>query len=236
MERAGGQPIDPQIIEYNDRTLPALKDKEPQYTVVSRLRRSQIKPGGDIEVDIYFTGAGIPDASKLYLGWLAPDVISAKDTGQATWCIQLSDIQYETRDLMFPATGGGYCLSHELAPNGVTISLNKAFFMPSLESSQPEDDDSYMPQVVAERSHDGHHPFSVSLKTLKNARRGDYRIDIVLTYSRGNTVKQACDKVEYHVTDWWDRNQGWVTAAGTAIAFIVLILTAIGTWVMVVHP
>lgn len=236
MERSGGQPIDPEIIEYNDRVLRALKDKEPQYTVVSRLQQSQVNPGGVIELDIYFTGAGIPDAAKLYLGWLAPDVISAKDTGTATWCIQMADIQYEGRDLMFPATGGGYCLSHDLGPNGVTVSLNKAFFMPSRESPPPEDDETYMPQVVAERSHEGHHPVSVTLKTLNNARRGDYRIDIVMTYSRGNSVKQACDKVEYHVTDWWDRNQGWVTAAGTAIAFIVLILTAIGTWVMVVHP
>ncbi len=236
MELSGGQAIDPQIIEYNDRTLPALKGKEPQYTVVSRIRSYNINPGENIELDIYFTGAGIPDASKLYLGWLSPNVISPENTGKATWCIQLADIQYENRDFIFPATGGGYCLSHDLAPNGVTITLNKAFFLPSRESPPPEDVETFMPQVVAERSHEGHHPISVILKTRRNAKCGDYRIDIVLTYSYGNAVRQACDKVEYHVTDWWDRNQGWITVAGTVIAFIVLILTAIGTWVMVARP
>ena len=72
---------------------------------------------------------------------------------------------------------------------------------------------------------------SISLKTLMEAKSGDYNIDITLTYRYHNIVKQVSDEVEFHITNWWDRNQWWVITAGSIIAFILLVLTFINTLV-----
>ena len=84
-----------------------------------------------------------------------------------------------------------------------------------------------MPQIVGERIHEGYHPISISLKTLKKAKSGDYEIDCTLTYKHREIVKQASDKVEFRITNWWDRHQGWIVTSGSIIAFILLVLTVI---------
>ena len=58
---------DDNIKEYNEKVLPLVKDIEPVYSIVTRARSHNIRGGDNIEIDIYLTGLGIPDANKLVL-------------------------------------------------------------------------------------------------------------------------------------------------------------------------
>ena len=50
---------DADIIEYNEEMLPALEPLEPTYSLVSRVRKRNIKGGDSVEIDIYVTGLGL---------------------------------------------------------------------------------------------------------------------------------------------------------------------------------
>ena len=221
---------DDDIIAYNDKILPLLKDKEPLYSIVARVRNHNIKSGDNVEVDIYLTGLGIPDASKLLFLLSSPNILDTSSPGITMSCIKLSLEKLDNKDMVFPVAGEQYVDRLKLDPNGLTYHLNKSYFLPLPESTVPNEEQLFMPDVMAEKQFAGYDPISASLETLKKAKPGDYEINVTLTYTYQNIVKQASDKVEFHITNWWDRNQGWVTTAGMIIAFILLMLTFLKIW------
>jgi len=211
------------IIEYNLQMLPKVKDVEPTYSIVTRARNHNIKGGDSIEIDIYLTGLGIPAANKLVLVWSSPSIIDATSPGVSKYTIQEVTKKLNGKDMIAPVAGGEYIDRFKLGPDGITIHLNKGYFLPV-----PKYEEIYMPQIVGERIHEGYPPISISLKTLRKAKSGNYKINIVLTYRYQSIFKQASDKVEFRITNWWDRNQRWVGIAGIVsaiIAFILLLLT-----------
>jgi len=210
------------IIEYNLQLLPKVKDIEPTYSIITRARNYNIKGGGSIEIDIYLTGSGIPEANKLVLVWSSPNIIDASSPGIAKYIIKEFKTRLNGKDMVVPLTEEEE-QRIELSPHGNIFELPNAFFLPV-----PKSEDQLIPRIMGERIHAGHPPLSISLETLKTAKSGNYKIDIVLTYRYQNIFKQASDKVEFHITNWWDRNQRWVGIAGivSAItAFILLLLT-----------
>lgn len=212
------------IVEYNRELLPKVKDLEPVYSIVVRARNHNIKGGDNIEIDTYLTGLGIPEYNKLVLLWSSPNVIDTSSPGVATYCIQEAK-SLNGRGMIAPLAGSKFVGQHKLDPNGITIHFNEAYFLPVPKYKHPN-----MPQIVGEMVHSGYHPLSISLKTLKKAKSGDYKIDLTLTYKHKNTLKQASSTVEFRITSWWDRNQWWIITSGAVIAFISLILLVINIW------
>ena len=210
------------IKEYNLQVLPKVKDTEPSYSIIARARNYNIKGDDSIDIDIYLTGSGIPEANKLVLVWSSPENIDVSRPGIATTNI----IEYRTKvngeNIVVPLTTEKE-QRIELSPDGTIFELLEAFFSPV-----PKSEERLIPQIMSERNSAGYPPLSISLKTLKKAKSGNYKIDIVLTYRYQNIFKQASDKVEFRITNWWDRNQRWVGIAGIVsaiIAFILLLLT-----------
>jgi hypothetical protein len=213
------------IIEYNEKMLPPLKDMEPIYSIVTRARNYNIKGGDSIEIDIYLTGLGIPETNKLVLLWSSPNIIDASSPGVATYCIREAHVKLNGKDMTAPVAGEEYIQHSELDPNGIMFHLSRGYFLPVPKYKHPQ-----IPQIVGERIHKGYPPMSISLKTLKEAKSGDYKIDLTLTYSYKKTIKQTSDKVEFRITSWWDRHQWWILTAGSIIAFILLMLTVVNIW------
>jgi hypothetical protein len=213
---------DEDIIEYNLQILPKVKDLEPTYSIVSRVRKRTIKGGDSVEIDIYVTGLGIPEANKLVLLWSSPNVIDVSRPGVATYCIGEFTKKLKGENMIVPVAGARYVDQSELDPNGIALHLSKGYFLPVPKYYYPN-----MPLNVGERIHEGYHPISISLPTQKKAKSGDYKIDLTLTYRFKNTLKQASNTVEFRITSWWDRNQWWILTAGAVIAFISLILLVV---------
>ena len=221
---------DDNVREYHEKILPAVKNKEPLYSVVIRPRNYNVKGGDNIEVDIYLTGLGIPDKSKLYILCSSPNVIDTSSPGIGTSCIKLSIEKLNGKDMKVPVAGEEYVDHHEIDQNGLTFHSLEGLFLPVPKFPVTEEDQIRMHEIMAEKNFDGYDPISISLKTLKKAEPGDYEINVTLTYAYQNIIKQACDKVKFHITSWWDRNQRWVVTAGTIIALTLLVLTFLNIW------
>jgi len=222
---------DDNVREYNEKILPALKNKEPLYSVVTRPRNYNIKRGDNIEIDIYLTGLGIPGTSKIFILFSSPNIIDTSSPGIATSCIKLSPEKLNGKDTIVPVAGGEECVErHELDPNGITFRQLESFFLPVPKFPVLNEERLLMPEVMAEKQSGGYDPISISLKTLKKAKPGDYEINVTLTYEYQNVIKQASDKVKFHITSWWDRKGWWVVAAGAISAFILLVLTFLNSF------
>jgi len=219
------------IIEYNKKVLPLVENVEPTYSVICRARNNRIQHGENIDIDMFFTGSGIPSISKLHVEWFSPSVIDASVQGTFTYCVKSGSISLNGIDMIVPLSGEKYVEHNSVGQYGVTTGLNQGFFFPSPDISLQNIGEPFMPQVMGERSHSGYHPCSISLKTMKKAKAGDYKIDITLTYQHQNIVKQASDKVEIHITSWWDRNQWWVLTLGTGIVLASLVLQTVSVFV-----
>ncbi len=216
---------DNDIIEYNRKVLPRVKDLEPTYSIIARARSHDIKGGDNIDIDIYLTGQGIPEANKLVLLWSSHNIIDVSSPGVATYCIEQVTKKLNSKVMAVPVAGKNYITHRELDPNGLALFLSRGYFLPA-----PKQENIDLPLIMGERCHSGYHPISISLKTLRKAKSGDYEIDVNLTYTYKNITKQGSNKVKFHITSWWDRNGARVITAGTIIAFILLVLTFLNVW------
>jgi len=223
----GKELSDKDVIEYNEKILPSVKDREPLYSIATRPRNYSVKRGDNVEIDIYLTGLGIPDEGKIFILFSSPNIIDVASKGVLTSCIQFSPKKLKGKDTITPVSGEKYVERFDLDPNGVTIHLNKGYFLPVPKLPIVSRGQPLMAEVMAEKQFDGYDPISVSLKTLSKAKSGDYKIDIALTYRYKSTLKQASKTVDFRITSWWDRNQWWILTAGAIIALISLILLAI---------
>jgi len=215
-----------EMVEYNAEILPLVQNLEPIYSIVARARSHRIKGGDDIVIDIHLSGVGNLDANKFIFLWSSPNVIDSSKLGDCTYCTKVFEGKIGGKDVTFPlADEESYHL--KLDATGTMLNLNKGFFLPWPILPPPKGTQPDLPIIVAERDSKGRCPISISLKTLRKAKPGDYTVDLVFTYRHHNIVKQASDKVEFHVTSWWDRNQWWIITAGSVIAFILLVLTVI---------
>jgi hypothetical protein len=218
------------MIKYNDEILPLVKDLDPIYSIIARARSHRIKGGDDIKIDIHLTGVGIPDANKFIFLWSSPNVIDSSKPGDCTYCAKVFEAKIGDKDVTFPlADEESYHL--KLDATGTMLNLHRGFFLPWPILPPPKGTQPDLPIIVAERDSKGRCPISISLKTLRKAKPGDYTVDIVFTYKHHNIVKQASDKAEFHITSWWDRNQSWIITAGSVIAFILLVLTVINGFI-----
>lgn len=129
--------------------------------------------------------------------------------------------------MTFPLAGKDFSEHLKLDATGTMLYLHKGYFLPWPMFPLPKRVQPYLPIIVAERDSGSHCPISISLKTLSTADPGDYTVDLVFTYKHHNIAKQASDRVDFHITSWWDRNQWWIITGGSVIAFILLILTVI---------
>jgi len=222
---AEGKFTDDDIVKYNLEVLPRVQDIEPVYSIVARARSRSIKAGDNIDIEIYLTGLGVPDANKVVLLWSSPNIIDASSPGYSTYCIKDVEKKIKGKDVIFPLAGKGVLTRDELASPGIELLLTKGYFLPT-----PDMERRGMAGIMAERNFEGYPPILISLKTLRKAQSGASSIDVTFTYRHGNTIKQASNRVEFHVTSWWDRNQGWVLTVGAiaaVAAFVLLVRAAI---------
>ena len=162
---------DADIIKYNNEVLPKVKGLEPAYSIIARARSHDIQGGDSIDIDIYLTGQGIPDSSKLVFLWSSPDVVDASNPGTAKYCIRDVTIKINGQNMIVPVAGPPFVDQHELDINGLILHLTRGYFLP-----KPGYHDKDMPAITSERCHSGCHPVSISLNTLSGAKPGDYEI------------------------------------------------------------
>jgi hypothetical protein len=202
------------------------------YSIVSRNRTPRINPGGKVEIEIFLSGYGMPENNKLYIQWSSPYIINRKDVGILTSCIAF--IEDRTTGKTQPAAGNKFADSPDnpplrLLPTGATIILNRGYFSddPVFSKDKGASKSKLVP-IMAESSWDDLPPLYLKLNTAKDAPSGDYDISFIFTYGDSQNLLQDYKLVQFHITSWWERNQGWVVPIGVVIAFFSFINAAFG--------
>ena len=194
----------------------------PSYTVIPSLDRNRIEAGEPLEIDLYLSGYGPVERSKLYIQ--QPDLLDETDPGE--WTVAVRDgrldesldsfdvegmefvedyLSEQDSAAVIPLTGEDALVSRPLAQPANRASLVRSFFLDdpdsvkSLQRLESHRRDQVYPGIVAEATHDGHPPIQLRLNTRPDAHSGDYAIQIVFTYGNNQEVYQDVRSVDVHV-------------------------------------
>lgn len=218
----------PQNENSKQGDLQAIRASGAVYSIATRNRTPSVKPGGKVEIEVFLSGHGMPEKNKLFIGWSSPCIIDKKDVGVVTFCIKFATDKVTGKTQA--VTGKSALQTYKLMPDGIIIILNKGYF--SEKPLQPEDKEFSefgVPYVISEYMWDNEPPILLSINTAKDALPGDYNVTLTFTYGNEQNLLQDHKVVQFHITSWWERNQGWVVIASSIIAFAALVITAIGT-------
>jgi len=207
------------------------------YSIVTRNRSPRVNPGGKVEIEIFLSGHGVPDKNKLNIQWSSPYIINKKDPGNVILCLGSIDDKTgkPSKTLELP---------RPIDKIGMIISLNKLVFkeMPSLaRKGDKEAIETELRPVVSEYAWNEttggfDPPILLKVNIAEDVPQGDYDISFTFTYGNEQNLSQDHKSVQFHITSWWERNQGWVTPIGVSIAFISLLIATIGIIYRVSHP
>lgn len=208
--------------------LQAIKASGAVYSIVTRNRTPEINPGEKVEIEVFLSGHGMPEKNKLFIGWSSPYIIDEKDAGVVTSCIKF--FTHKATGKTQPVSGKKFLQTHKLNPYGIVINLNKGNFLEiPLQPEDKEASEFEISWVMSENVWDNEPPILLSINTSKDAPPGDYDVTFAFTYGNEQNLLQDYKVVQFHITSWWERNQGWVVIASSIIAFAALVITAIGT-------
>ena len=181
---------------------------DPKYKIVANNQTQRINPGDDIIIEVYVSGYGTVDESKLHVQHSHPNIV-AENPQEITYSIVGSQNS--------PVTGSDHAWTvpeEDLSPTGFTVELPASFFVADQDSSLGLD------RVLSEKSHDNKAPIEIILHTQSSCRRTDYNIDMTMTYRHRTQLQQDQKTVRVHVNTFREQYQRWLIIPGliTAIA------------------
>jgi hypothetical protein len=194
----------------------------PIYSLIVRNRTPMVNPGQTVQVEVFLSGYGIPAYNKLNIDWSSPYVINNADPGTLTVSIAA---QTNASDQLQLLAGNKYLMVENLSTAGEVAFLDPGFFMPlaNENSGLPYE----ITPTAAENEWDNNPPILLKLNTSKQAEAGDYNISFIFTYDNGQNIVQNQAIASFHVTNWWERNEAWVTIVGVVFAVLSLLTSSI---------
>lgn len=181
-------------------------DKKGSYKLVSVARQQIINPGDTIVIDQYISGYGTGSGLKVVY-YPSADIFD-NDKSEFSFSIKKLD------DGKF-GWGGTTGKPNE---HGVTMCQGPFW---KFDDSPPSyfidaNEDKKNNQLLSETNIRGKSPFSYKLKTRKNTRPGNYRLNFCLTYFNGEeweTSDQICD---FKINSFFERHS-------TLISFLAMV-------------
>jgi hypothetical protein len=185
----------------------ALADSQVAYSLVIRNLTPTINPGNTLEIEVFFSGYGIPSKNKLYVSWSSAKVID-RDTPGTIEVAGLGPVGID--------------------PNGnITVLPSDIFSISPIIKAPP---DYGIPLIRSETSLSGKYPILLKLNTSKTAPSGNYDITFVFTYGDDQNMYQDYKTTQFHISNFWERKQLWFQITAVLIALASLLTGAIFSW------
>jgi len=170
---------------------------EVDLEIVPIIKNSPVNPGETLNVEIYFSGTGIPKDAKLHVQHPYPEIVSSPDD-----VIVSQSIKINNEGEIVTGNRAKYRVANEnISINGFTSGVSPAFFNPIDNNSGK------IEQIYAEKKHDGLAPIDFSLKTYSDAQPGDYDIIFTLTYSDGSEIRQESESIHFHINNFYEQHK-----------------------------
>jgi len=183
-------------------------------------RTPKISPRDTIEIDLYWSGAGIPDENRLYLNY-NPTIINQNNPGSVRAYVRMAE-DHTTGEVQ-PVSGEVHKQSKNIDIPGTVVGLVETVFHPDPRI----DTDDFARPRVSEGFHDEHAPVEIRLNT-SDCPPGDYIISIIFTYRSDDLTKQNRQDVNIHVENWTERNRRLLEIIGIigVVATLGILLSA----------
>ena len=162
--------------------------------VVPIIKKSPINRGETLNVEIYFSGKGIPKDAKLHVQHPYPEIVSSPQDISVIHSIKTND----SGEIIAGNEAKHNVNNRNISINGFTFGVSPAFFNPI--HNKP----GRIEQIYAEKKHDGLAPIKFSLEIDSDAEPGDYDIIFTLTYSDGTEIRQTSDSIEFHINNFYE--------------------------------
>lgn len=193
------------------------------YSLILRNRTPIVNPGRTLEIEVFLSGFGVPPKNKLYIQWSSPYIIDQKNSG--SYASNIVTATHKVTGKMEVGTGKTYVQTQNADKYGVTIYFSQGYFFvnPRLTGEYS----SSFKQGVSEVEWDDEPPLLLKLNISPDAPSGDYDISSAFTYGDDQHILQDFKTVPFHITNRWERNQGWIEFVVAAIALVSLVIAAV---------
>lgn len=211
--------------QSEDQQIPAIKSSDTSYSIIARNRTPTINPGEILEIELFLSGYGIPEKNKLHVQWSSPYVVNAKDPGYIEEWITAEPNGSKGR---INIRGSSEPRRIPLNETGATIRLQRYLFaevqtVPEYGFANVAAEGKWEVEGIPEAVP----PFLFLINSDKKAQPGDYEVSFTFTYGKYQDLLQDHRLVQFHVTSRLERLQ-WLLYLGVIIAFLSLVLSAIG--------
>lgn len=218
-ENIGGHQLEIQTPPWH-KVSPPYTPPDAEWALVARAFAREVDPGQELEIELYFSGWGRPDAAKLTYyfpkGLVDDDRESLPLEVLTTLAYKVERLEVEgkieSRETAFEAPQK----SKLRAVGGYTI-LSPGNFLPDLGRHGLKD----INLTSGERPWPSGSPVRLRAPVSQKAQTGSHTITFVLTYVRGARVKSSMGQIEIHVRPIWKR--WWVQVAVIASALVALV-------------
>lgn len=193
-----------------------------EYSTIAVNRTPTIDPGDTIEIDLYWSGNGVPDKNRLYLNYNR-NLVNKDNTGEIRTFVKKA-VDTDTGEV-FPVSGTEHMQKSELEIPGTEIGFVETLFHPDSQARP----DHMLSGVISESDHEGHSPVEVRINTAK-CPPGEYSVAAVFNYQINDIIKQDRVDIDIHVNTWSEthRRKLEIGALIGVIASIGILATSIG--------
>lgn len=190
----------------------------PKYRVIPVVKTPEISGGDDIQIEIYFSGYGIPSKTKfhvIYSGVQLPEGSSAKLRSAVQSDFESSTEQQKQNKIHFQAGGEAVRVEDLGDSNHLLFIPDKPLFYPTEEVFGEQSTGFTIPPSYSELEYpnggNGEQqipPITLTIPTKSDHKSGGYDIDFTLTttdeYGNVFTTKETA---KIKVRSWVDRNR-----------------------------
>ena len=182
--------------------------KTGKYELVPRIYDANIDPGDTVVIDLYITGYGRIDNSKLAF---YPPIAILSDSGSAvTYGFAYQNEQVEW---------GGH--TDAVSERGITLPTQgtRDDRWPGYTSFFDVDEDD-TPRIATETSQgkNGSSPYTLKLQLSAKAKPGNYTTTLVFTYFNGETWQTSSVESKFTVRNVFQRNERVISILGVLAA------------------
>lgn len=220
-----------------EESIKNVKNYEPDYEIIPILRTPEINSGDNVIIDIYWTGYGIPDESKVQI---LHSGLSTKDDVE----VQMASIFKKIDGKFIDLVGGDAIRSISLhADNAIVFPLDKNLFFPEHKNTSnitkidynSEDVikseeislilNSEIPHYKDEMEDSEYPPIRIKIPTTKEQSSGNIRISTTLTYTYNNKTYTSKDFVNLTVRNWVQKHRMSIKWIGIIVGILTLLIT-----------
>lgn len=227
-----------------------------KYAMLPVVKTPEVDKGDTVEIDVYFTGTGIPNRNKLYLSY-NPKLIDEYDPGEVrTWIGARSDngvltpisgdipvsefgedaqVMTEDGPVSVSEVGGILPERFPIRTPGTTVFLLPTLFFQRegldytiYDNNSLQFSSHMIKGIMSEASHSGHAPIEIELHTDPSCSSGDYEIPLIFSYTNDEGVFIEKEVPKIHINSFYEANKFELWAVGAVFSLISVVIAAIG--------